>query len=67
MIGLKSQLVLRYKDAKFASLPHSCHVLIPHGDVHFTLSPDENYVRVHIDTHTHFIASSHMAQIRNRL
>jgi len=55
MIGLKSQLVLRHKDANFASLPHSRHVLIPHGDLHFTLSPDQNHVRVHIDTRTHFM------------
>ncbi len=55
MIGLGSQLVLRNKDPKFASLPHSRHVIIPHGDVHFTLSPDENHVRVHIDTRTHFM------------
>ena len=55
MIGLSSRLVLRHKDPRFASLPHSRHVLIPHGDVHFSLSPDRNHVRVHIDTRTHFM------------
>ena len=55
MIGLSSQLVLRHKDPTFASLPRSRCVLIPHGDVHFSLSTDRNHVRVHVDTRTHFI------------
>ena len=52
MIGLSSELVLRHKDSTFASLPCSRCVLIPRGHVHFRLSPDENHVRVHIDTRT---------------
>jgi hypothetical protein len=52
MIGLSSQLVLRHKDSTFASLPRSRCVLIPRGHVHFRLSPDENHVRLHIDTRT---------------
>ena len=55
MIGLSSQLVLRHKDPTFASLPHSRHVLIPQGNVDFSLSPDRNHVRVQIDTRTHFM------------
>ena len=51
MIGLSSQLVLRHKDPTFASLPRSRHVLIPYGDIHFSLSRD-HHVRVRIDTRT---------------
>ena len=50
MIGLRSQLVLRHKDPNFASLPRSRHVLIPYGNVQFSLLSDQNHVRVHIDT-----------------
>ena len=50
MIGLSSQLVLRHKDSIFASLPRSRCVLIPHGSIDFSLSPDKNHVRVHINT-----------------
>ena len=50
MIGLSSQLVLRHKDSIFASLPRSRCVLIPRGGIDFSLSSDENHVRVHIDT-----------------
>jgi hypothetical protein len=52
MIGLSSQLVLRHKDPIFASLPRSRHVLIPYGSVHFSLSPDQNHVRLAINTRT---------------
>ena len=52
MIGLRSQLVLRHKDSAFASLPRSRFVLIPRGHIQFSLSPDKNHVRVHIDTCT---------------
>ncbi|KAF9472983.1 hypothetical protein BDN70DRAFT_997884 [Pholiota conissans] len=52
MIGLTSQLVLRAKEATFSSLPRSRIVLIPHGDVHYSTSPDTNHVRVWIDTHS---------------
>ncbi|KAF9472985.1 hypothetical protein BDN70DRAFT_925404 [Pholiota conissans] len=52
MIGLTSQLVLRAKEATFASLPRSRIVLIPHGDVHYSTSPSTNHVRVWIDTHS---------------
>lgn len=55
MIGLRNQLVLRHKDPKFADLPRSRFVLIPHGDVSFSISPAQNHVRVHIDTRTPFI------------
>ncbi|KIM42919.1 hypothetical protein M413DRAFT_409020 [Hebeloma cylindrosporum] len=50
MIGLSSQLVLRHKDPQFSSLPRSRCVIIPHGNVHHSLSPDKNHVRVHIST-----------------
>ena len=55
MIGLSSQLVLRNKDPRFKGLPRSRCVLIPHGSVEFCLSPDQNHVRVHIDTRTNFV------------
>ena len=50
MIGLKSQLVLRPKDPISAQLPRSRQVLIPYGDIQFSLSPDQNHVRLDIDT-----------------
>ncbi|KAF8956269.1 hypothetical protein BDZ97DRAFT_1925661 [Flammula alnicola] len=55
MVGLSSQLVLRHKDPRFAALPRSRCVLIPHGGVDFTLSPDQNHVRVNIDTRSNFM------------
>ncbi|KAF8970976.1 hypothetical protein BDZ97DRAFT_1901937 [Flammula alnicola] len=55
MVGLSSQLVLRHKDPRFAALPRSRCVLIPHGSVDFTLSPDHNHVRVNIDTRSNFM------------
>jgi hypothetical protein len=54
MIGLSSQLVLRHKHSTFTGLPRSRCVLIPRGSVHFSLSADQNHVRVHIDTRTNF-------------
>ena len=55
MIGLGSQLVLRNKDPRFKGLPRSRCVLIPYGTVQFCLSPDQNHVRVQIDTRTNFV------------
>ena len=55
MIGLSSQLVLRNKDPRFTGLPRSRCVFIPYGTVQFCLSPDENHVRVYIDTRTNFV------------
>ncbi len=50
MIGLRNQLVLRHKDANFASLPRSRLVIIPHGKVQFTFDPDQRHVSISIDT-----------------
>lgn len=50
MIGLNSQLVLRHKDPISTQLPCSRQVLIPYGDIQFSLSPDQNHVRLDIDT-----------------
>ncbi|KAF8154797.1 hypothetical protein B0H34DRAFT_799544 [Crassisporium funariophilum] len=52
MIGLSSQLVLCHGDPVFASLPRSRFVLVPHGTVQFSLPPDQDHVRVYIDTRT---------------
>ena len=52
MIGLTNRLVLSHKEPSFGSLPRSRYVLIPHGEVDFSLSPDENHVLVNIDTRT---------------
>jgi hypothetical protein len=54
MVGLSTQLVLRHKDPNFRTLPHSCLVLIPHGEVHYSISPTNHHVRIHIDTHCKF-------------
>ena len=56
MIGLRSQLVLRHKDTIFASLPRSRCVLIPRGGIDFSISPDKNHVRVHINASLRQIA-----------
>ena len=50
MIGLTNRLVLSHKKTLFGSLPRSRYVLIPHGEVDFSLSPNENHVLVNIDT-----------------
>ena len=52
MVGLTNRLILCHKESTFASLPRSRYVLISHGEVKFSLSPDENHVDVNIDTHT---------------
>lgn len=54
MVGLSTQLVLRHKDLNFRTLPRSRLVLIPHGEVHYSISPTKNHVRVHIDTRCKF-------------
>jgi len=51
MIWLSSQLVLRYKDSTFASLPRSRCVVIPRGHVHFRLSWWESCPRTHWYVH----------------
>ncbi|KAF8886602.1 hypothetical protein CPB84DRAFT_1850068 [Gymnopilus junonius] len=59
MVGLRNQLVLCHKDSISASLPRSRCVIIPFGDVRYTLSPDKNHVCVKIDTVTHFRRQVH--------
>ncbi|KAF8962069.1 hypothetical protein BDZ97DRAFT_1759482 [Flammula alnicola] len=54
-IELPRQLVLRHNDPRFEGLPGSRCVLIPRGVVQFSLSLDQNHVRVYIDTCTKFI------------
>ncbi|KAF9474197.1 hypothetical protein BDN70DRAFT_334295 [Pholiota conissans] len=50
LIGLSSQLILRHKEDAFASLPRSRIVLIPFGEVHYSISSSANHVCVRIDT-----------------
>ncbi|KAF9470842.1 hypothetical protein BDN70DRAFT_642841, partial [Pholiota conissans] len=50
LIGLSSQLILRHKEDTFASLPRSRIVLIPFGEVQYSISPSANHVCVRIDT-----------------